>query len=239
MTASGPAYAIGQRVLRRGGRMVLGRQAALDIDGAEHIPGSGPCVLVARHYHNLLDGCALYQATDRPLHILVGLDWAGTGMLRRVMDRLCRMVGWPIVLRPDALADAPASSPRRGEARRLLRDATRQCVELLGEGRVLVMFPEGYPVIDPHARSPRIDPDGLLPFQPGVARLVRIAERRLGRAIPLVPVGFAYASDADGRWQIDMRVGSPLDRAGRDSDEALLRALERRVADLSGITETP
>ncbi|HEV2128232.1 MAG TPA: 1-acyl-sn-glycerol-3-phosphate acyltransferase [Thermomicrobiales bacterium] len=235
MTASGPAYEIGQQVLRRGGRVVLDRQATLDIAGAEHIPASGPCVIVARHYHNLLDGCALYAATGRSLHILVGLDWAGTGLLRRVMEKLSRMVAWPIILRPDALDREAAAPKRKSEARRLLRAATRDGVDLLAAGKVVVMFPEGYPVVDPHAKTQRASPEGVVPFQPGVVRLVRIAERRLGREIPLVPVGFAYEQRDDGRWEIAMRIGPPLSREGLESDTELLRVLESQVAALSGI----
>ncbi|MDQ4044213.1 MAG: 1-acyl-sn-glycerol-3-phosphate acyltransferase [Chloroflexota bacterium] len=236
MTASGPAYEIGQQVLRRGGRIILDRQATIDISGTEYIPSSGPCVLVARHYHNLLDGCALYAATGPPLQLLVGLDWAGTGLLRHVMERLSHTVAWPVILRLDALDREAATPERRSEARRLLREATRESVDLLAAGKVVVMFPEGYPVVDPHAKAQRANPEGMLPFQPGVVRLVRIAERRLGREISLVPVGFAYERRDGGRWEIAMCIGTPLSREGLESDTALLRALERQVAELSGIT---
>ena len=235
MTRSGPAATIGQQVLRRGGRVVLSRQATLTITGGEHIPRTGPCVLVARHYHHLLDGCALYQATSRPVHILVGLDWTGTGMVRRGMELLCRTVDWPIVMRTDALDREDATPERRAEARRLMREAMRQSIDLLDAGEVLVMFPEGYPIVDPHAATPREHPDGMVPFQPGVMRLVAMAERRLGRSIPMVPVGFQYDAVDDDRWTIDMRIGPPLVRSEAASDGDLLRRLEATVRDLSGV----
>jgi 1-acyl-sn-glycerol-3-phosphate acyltransferase len=234
MTASGPVHTIGQRVLRRGAAFVLGREAKLQVTGAEHIPGSGPCVLVARHYHHLLDGCALYQATDRPLHILVGLDWTGGGMLRSVMVGLSRMVHWPIVLRSDALDRQSASAGRRAEARRLLREATRDSMALLEAGEVLVIFPEGYPVIDPHEDHPRANTHGILPFQPGVARLAGIARRLLHHEVPLVPVGLAYSRTND-RWDIRMRIGPPVSLEGNIPETDLLALLECHVADLSGI----
>ncbi|HYH11574.1 MAG TPA: 1-acyl-sn-glycerol-3-phosphate acyltransferase, partial [Thermomicrobiales bacterium] len=227
-------------VLRRGGRAVLSRQAVLDITGAEHIPREGPCVVVARHYHHLLDGCALYQATSRPLHILVGLDWTGSGLTRRGMETLCRMVDWPIVLRNDALEREGASASRRSEARRLLLEAMRQSIDLLAAGELVVMFPEGYPVVDPHAASPRAHPDGLLPFQPGVTRLVAQVERRLGHPVPIVPVGFRYRERERGRWEIEMRIGSPIYRDGNIcSDDGLLWHLEEVVSELSGISTMP
>jgi 1-acyl-sn-glycerol-3-phosphate acyltransferase len=235
MTPVGPAAAIGQQVLRRGGKMILSRQATLRVLGREHIPAHGPCVIVARHFHHLLDGCALYSATSRPLHILVGLDWAGGGVTRRGMELLCRMVDWPIVLRTDALDREGATPARREEARRLMREATHTSIELLGAGEVLVMFPEGYPVVDPHADTHRALPDGMLPFQTGAVRLVGMAERRLERTIPIVPVGFRYETGEDGRWTIDMEVGSPIVRSEAPSDDALLRRLETTVRELSGL----
>jgi 1-acyl-sn-glycerol-3-phosphate acyltransferase len=234
MTSSGPLHTIGQQVLRRGAAIVLDRQAKLHVTGTQHIPGSGPCVLVARHYHHLLDGCALYQATDRSLHILVGLDWAGTGMLRSVMEGLSRMVHWPIVLRPDALDRQSAPAGRRAEGRRLLREATRHSLALLEAGHVLVIFPEGYPVVDPHADGPRASMNGLLPFQPGVARLVSIAAQRLNREVPIVPVGFTYSRESS-RWDITMRIGPAVLLDGNLRHADLLTLLECRVADLSGI----
>jgi len=235
MTRSGPAASIGQQILRRGGRAVLSRQATLKITGREHIPQTGPCLIVARHYHNLLDGCALYQATDRPLHILVGLDWAGTGLVRRGMELLCRMVDWPLMMRPDAVERAGVAASQRAEMRRLLLEATRRSVDLLEAGDLLVVFPEGYPVVDPHASTPRERPDGLLPFQQGVVRLASLAERRIGQAVPLVPVGYQYQPLNGGRWAIDMRIGPPVLREAEETDDTLRRRLEHLVGQLSGV----
>ncbi len=81
-------------------------------------------------------------------------------------------------------------------------------------------------------------PDGLLPFQPGVVRLLAMAEKRLGREIPVVPVGFAYDRTSDGIWTIEMRVGEPMLRDGGDADAAFLHRLEDAVRDLSSIRES-
>lgn len=238
MTRSGPAARIGQQVLRRGGRVVLSRQADLAIHGAEHIPRKGPAVLVARHYHHLLDGCALYQATNRPIHMLVGLDWAGAGMTHRFMTTLCRLVEWPIVYRPDALDREDASPSRRAEARRLMLEATRQSIDLLASGELLVMFPEGYPVVDPHALEPRACPDGIVSFREGAGRLVSLAERHIGEQVPVVPIGFRYDTLADERWAIDMRIGQPLHRSDERTSDPFTNRLERTVRELSGVGET-
>lgn len=227
-----PTRSISQAVLRAGGKRFLAREAGLTITGCEHIPTTGPCVLVAHHFHHLLDGCALYMATKRPLHVLVGLDWAGSGLKRRGMEALCRMAGWPVITRPDALKRAQASTEQRTEAQRLMRRAIRSSVELLADGQIVVVFPEGYPVIDPHGSPKQASGESFLPFEPGVVRLVRMAESG-GKAIPMVPIGFVYERADDGRWRITMHIGEPIQRADFNDDNACLVALEETVRKLS------
>lgn len=43
--------------------------------GMEHIPARGPALIVARHYHHLFDGLAMFAAISRPFYIVVALDW--------------------------------------------------------------------------------------------------------------------------------------------------------------------
>ena len=64
-------------------------------------------------------------------------------------------------------------------------------LRLLREGRLLVIFPEGYPNIDPHY-TPKIHAQEMLPFKSGFAAIAAAAEKRLGASIPLVPVGIRY-----------------------------------------------
>lgn len=223
-----PTQAISQAVMRAGAKRILRRGAELIITGREHIPATGACLLVAHHYHHLLDGCAFYAATDRTVHILVGLDWAGSGFSRRGMDILCSMAGWPVILRPNALDRARASTNRRAEAQRLMRRALRSLIDLLGAGEIVVVFPEGYPVVDPHGSPKQETGETFLPFEPGVVRLARMAEAR-GIAVPLVPVGFTYDRDKGGRWRIGMTIGAPIRRSDFSDDGACLAGLEESV----------
>lgn len=231
--STNPTRAISQAVLRAGGRRVLARDAAFAIEGAEWIPARGPCLLVVHHYHHLLDGCALYAATSRPLHVLVGLDWAGKGRKRRVMEALCRMAGWPVILRPDALRHDPG---RELEVRRRMRQATREAVDLLRAGQAVVVFPEGYPVIDPHGSPKAETGERFLPFAPGVVRLAAMAERAGAGSVPLVPIGLDYQREGEGRWAITLRVGTPMSRSEAGDDALLLATLETVVRELSGHT---
>lgn len=122
---------------------------------------------------------------------------------------------------------------RPQETTRYLRSGLRFAAELLAAGRVVAIFPEGYPVVDPtpSARSPRErDGAGMLPFAPGFRTIADLAAR--ARAAPgaekiaIVPVGFAYAP-AGARWNVVARFGEALD-AGVTVAEA-----ERAVRSLS------
>jgi len=156
------------------------------------VPDRGPVLLAVRHYHHLLDGVGLIKHVKRPVHILVALDWIAGRATRTVMEKLTSLAGWPVTLRPEELA-----APGRGRERRAYgadevfayqRRAFCECVELLREGRVLVVFPEGYPVVDPHGQRERRE-TVLAPFRSGFARLAVSASRSTGQPVHVLPVG--------------------------------------------------
>lgn len=231
---------ISWRVLRRAGRMALARQATLRVEGIEHVPVDGPVLIAARHYHHLLDGCALVSAVDRPLHIVVGLDWAEGPLARRMMDSLCHAARWPVVLRPEH-RDQPAARSRQsaetrdGERRAVLRRSARETASLLTEGRVVVVFPEGYPNIDP-SFTPKTG-DEFLPFQPGFVRYAQIARRSGTSPVPIVPAGFVYERNPDSdRWRITLRFGPAILAGDASSASGTVQSVEQAVRKLSGET---
>src|SRR3990170_3864606 len=71
--------------------------------GAGHIPASGPALIIARHYHHMFDGLALFAAIPRQFHIVVTLDWVQNAGMRLLITQLTRLARWPVVLRADAL----------------------------------------------------------------------------------------------------------------------------------------
>lgn len=228
---------ISWHVLRRGADMTLSRQATVHVEGIEHLPAAGPVLIAARHYHHLLDGCALVDAVDRPLHVVVGLDWVEGRLARRMMDVLCRAARWPIVLRPahqdrPEAAGQPNVAQRDRERRAALRTSAREMTSLLTEGRVVVVFPEGYPNVDP-AFTPKRG-DEFLPFQPGFVRYARIAERSGAGPVPIVPAGFAYERASEtGRWRITLRFGPAIESRGEASGSDIVQTVELAVRELS------
>jgi 1-acyl-sn-glycerol-3-phosphate acyltransferase len=205
--------------------------------GLEHIPVQGPALVVARHYHHLFDGLALFTALRRPFHIVVTLDWVQSLPSKFFMQTLTSLARWPVVLRRDALFRSSRSVPGKGAALFSLEDVIHyqrrglhQAVELLVEGRLLVVFPEGYPNIDP-TYTLKTNLDGFLPFKSGFVNIVRTAETRLKGEIPIIPAGFCYTA---GRpWIAHLRFGEAIYRAKFDAATKLVERLESDVKLLS------
>ena len=180
--------------MRVGARLAV-NSSEVTATSMEQVPKSGPVILAVRHYHHLLDGLGLLAHSHRPLHIMIGLDWVSTRSTRWLMESLARGCAWPVTLRTseDSQGDGEpgfeaASAYWPDEIRTYQQRAFRQCVELLGRERVVVFFPEAYPVIDPHTvRKPR--QETLAPFKSGFARAAVAAARRHGRPVSVVPVG--------------------------------------------------
>jgi hypothetical protein len=79
----------------------------------------------------------------------------------------------------------------------------------------------------------------MAPIARGAADLAWYAQRHIGRATPIVPVGLEYAERrphvTTGRWPVSVRFGSPVlvDNAGCRAPTT--RMLERQIASLSGL----
>ena len=237
-----PAEAIAYRVIDLYARRTLARDVELRVEGAERLPATGATLIAARHYHHLLDGVILLRHARRPTHIFVALDWTRTRWQRRGMELACRMARWPAVLRTDTFTlsggqydGVSAYAPR--EAQPMLRAATRLATDLLREGATLVVFPEGYPNVDPFP-SAKDNGRAFLPFAPGFARLVQLAERDGQTRVSIVPAGFAYERlpGPRARWRVTLRYGEPQHIAPRATPAevaALVTQVEREVHALS------
>jgi len=226
------------QIVRLGSQALAAGRVDMAVTGLEHIPTDGPVLLVARHYHHLFDGVVLLASIPRPLHILVSLDWAKNSYARRLMTRGATMARWPVVLRRDALrtcVDPDRTSREKtftaAAIRRHQRSALTDSVALLTQGGALVMFPEGYPNIDPHY-TPKTRPEEFLPFKTGFATIAAAAEKLLGARVPIVPAGFRYTKTS--RWTAQLNIGAAVYLEDFASRQLLVGCMERRVAELSG-----
>ena len=225
------------QVIRLGARALAAARVEPVVTGLEHIPADGPVLLVARHYHHLFDGVVLLVSMPRPIHFLVSLDWVKNSYARRLVTRATRMAHWPVVVRSDALR---ASAKRERSLRKIVtaaavqpyqRRALSDSVALLAQGGVLVMFPEGYPNIDPHF-TPKTRPEEILPFRAGFATIAAVAEKRLGVRVPIIPSGFRYAKT--DHWIARLNLGAPAYLEDFPSRQLLVSHMERQIAELSG-----
>lgn len=206
------------------------RMIDVHASGLEHVPARGPVVLASRHYHYTYDGIAIYALIRRELRAVAALDWLPPGRLRGLLRTACQAAGWPSVLREPLRGMSDSETER--ERRLLLLQASREAVELLREGNALLIFPEAYPVVDPHLTPQRADGE-MLPFQPGTARFALLAARQLAAPIPVVPIGLRYTRGR--RWRLELTFGEPV-LIGPDSDlDESLASLESAVRRLSGL----
>jgi 1-acyl-sn-glycerol-3-phosphate acyltransferase len=220
-----------QLLLRASAQLLVRLRAAVQVQGLEHLPRRGPVLLASRHYHHLYDGLALLAVSPRPLHFLVGLDWVRSPRLRRVLEQACWTARWPIIVRADSPLLNDGSAYRRTEGIGLARRAVQEVEHLFQAGAVVVIFPEGYPGIDP-SYTPKDRPDAFLPFRPGLARLIARSQQHLGIPIPVVPVGLRYRRS--GRWEIRVAFGPPLLLSEPYAALPFHRRVEAEVVRLSG-----
>jgi putative membrane protein len=221
---------VGALATRAIARYYVARDLKLRVEGLEHLPRAGPVLIAARHYHHLYDGAALVGSLPRTVHLFVALDWARSPWERRVMERLCELADWPVALRGEALGQGRSSAFARGELARYVRGSLAAGARLLREGRVLAVFPEGFPTIDPEG-SRKLSDDAFLPFRPGFLAIVALAQRQGSTRIPILPAGLTYARGA--RWHVSLRFGAPLFLESPGERATLLETVSSRVKTLS------
>ena len=140
-----------------------------------------------------------------------------------------------MVLRGDALlriADNKQSLFSERDVMRYKRRALRQCVDLLVQGRVLVIFAEGYPNIDP-VYTLKTEPDEFLPFKAGFVNIASAAERCLRGKVPIIPAGLRY--DEEKPWIGHIAFAEAIYRDNFSTKLELITFMERKVKGLSGM----
>lgn len=149
--------------------LVFWLTGGLKVVGSDNLPGEGPVIVAANHLSHL-DPPAVACASRRRL----------TFMARKSLFKN-RAFGWLI-------SSVGAFPVRRGEAD---TEAVRLSLRLLGEGRAVLMFPEGT----------RGDGKSLGPISSGIAMLAS----RSGAAV--VPVGLVGTHDKLPRGSKSIRRG--------------------------------
>lgn len=228
--------AISQYVLQIGCWLITTAGTRITVEGLENLPEKGPLLIAARHYHHLYDGCILLRCIPRRMHIFVALDWIRTRWQRALMEWACTTLSWPTVLRTERFfvttdGQEGESIFRVDEVKKYVRNAVKDAMLLMRHGEGLVIFPEAYPNVDPDP-NPKDRGASFLPFRAGFVRLVELAERDKQTRVAIVPTGFCY-TPGKRRWQVTLRLGTPLYRQDYEDATALASAIEERVQELS------
>ena len=181
--AGGASYRVVRALARRLLRFAYRR---VEVEGVEHVPATGPLLIVANHQHALVDSLALLDALPRPAGPL-----AKAPLFRvPVIGRLLRGVGAVPVFRPQ---DAAENDGRGARANVEILEA---CSARLRAGEALVLFPEGVS----HA-APR-----LMPLRTGAARIALDA----GVPVTVLPVGLVFEDGGPRRGTALVRFAPPL-----------------------------
>lgn len=165
--------------------------------GTEHLPETGPLVVVANHPNTLLDPLLVGMLWRRELRFLTTSKF-----FRGVGGWVLRRTGALPVYRQDDHRPATAAA-LTGAERLAHNDASfRVAFRQLAAGEALLIFPEG--TSEP-AR-------GLRPLKPGVARIALGAEARHGwrLGVQILPVGLNYAEAPRFRSGLRRCVGPPI-----------------------------
>jgi 1-acyl-sn-glycerol-3-phosphate acyltransferase len=185
------------------------------VEGAEHLPATGPVIFVPNHPNGLLDPLVLRVTSGRRVGFLAKSTLFTNALGRLAMNAFDCV---PVYRAQDA---AGTASKDRG----LANERTfAVCRERLAAGAAVALFPEGTSHSDPQ----------LKPLKTGAARIALSAEReqqeRTGQPLGLVvvPVGLGFEAKAIFRSRVLVVVGPPIRVAER---LAAYVADERSAAD--------
>jgi 1-acyl-sn-glycerol-3-phosphate acyltransferase len=170
---------------------------------------AGPVLLVANHPNSLIDPTLVVAAGSRPVRFLAKAPLFASWQI----SWLIRGAGAIPVYRR---SDDPSQMARN-------EDAFRAVYDVLAQGHVVGIFPEGISHSEP----------GMAPLKTGAARIALGAASRLGQVISIVPVGLSFRAKELFRSDAFVVRGFPLawgDLAHRGPDDAeAVRELTARI----------
>ncbi len=206
-----------RRLLRAIGHLFFRRIAVV---GSEHVPATGPLLLVLNHPNALVDPVLLLALCPRPVVFL-----AKAPLFRMpLVGTVVRALGSIPVHRRQDHADMTRN-----------RETFARVWSELSRGGAVALFPEGTSHDDP----------ALRPFKTGAARLAlgATAMAKPGTAVVIVPAGLYYTAKRRFRSSVLLSFGRPIAvpaiRPGADGEppaepvRRLTTDLERAMADIT------
>lgn len=193
-------------------RVFCGR---VETQGFEQLPLTGPVLLCANHPNSAFDAIVIQAVCPRLIHPL-----AKSGMFDNPFAQpwLKIMQAVPIYRRQDLGVDI----------RRNI-DSFAACYQMLADGGLLLIFPEGTTHSDPHLHELRT----------GAARIVRGSIEATGTEPRVLPVGVNFSRKGMFRSDVFLKLGRPIDlrRPPREKPHDQVRRLTCLIEDgLNAVT---
>jgi glycerol-3-phosphate O-acyltransferase / dihydroxyacetone phosphate acyltransferase len=208
------------RAVRRFARAVLSFfYSTIEVTGDENVDTSWPTIYAPTHPNSVIDPLLLVLFEDRPIRFVAKHDLFKVPIFGSILRSIGAI---PVKRRSD-----------HGNKSVDNTESLAACSDVLKNGGVLVIFPEG----KTHARL-RVEP-----LKTGVARIAFDAEQDLSLGLRIVPVGLNYLVRHAFRSDVHVGVGTPIVvdedlRSEYDADpQAAVRKLTARVEeDLRALT---
>lgn len=182
------------RVVRRMARIALAwYYADLTVQGREHLPATGPLLLVANHPNALVD--ALVVVATVPRRVL--LTAKATLFEQPLLAALLRAFGVVPLRRAQDARESATTAPTVARN----ADAFHAVTTALAQGRAILVFPEGI----------SHDAPSLAPLKTGAARMALMAHAGGVRGLRLVATGLTYEEKERPRSRIVTRFAAPLE----------------------------
>lgn len=159
------------------------------ITGQAKVPNDGPLIFVANHPSAFMDPIAVGLAVNRDLHFIAAGEYVGTGLKAKFFQNQLHMIP---VFRPSTM---PGDTHKN-------KEMFEQCYKHLGQGKSLLIFPEGNSITERRLRELRT----------GVARMAIGASKANPdvKAVQIVPVGLNYSDPHEFRSDLYVQIGDPI-----------------------------
>jgi 1-acyl-sn-glycerol-3-phosphate acyltransferase len=206
-------YRATREVLRTGLRAFF---RDIEVQGRDHLPWEGPCIVAANHHNSLMDPFLLFAVLDRPLCFIAKAP-------------LFRIPVFGAILR--RLGCIPAHrSQDAGYAKEKNEELYRSAAQVLTAGPALAIFPEGRSHSEPQ----------LADFRHGASRIALETES-LHPGVRIQLVGIHFEETRGFRGRVLVRLGPPVaveahreryEREPREAIAALTGELQARLSEM-------
>lgn len=154
----------------------------------EQLDQEGPIILIANHPNTLMDAWILGYINRRRVHYMAKATFFSSPFKRKLLGALGMI---PINRKSDGTTKGVKNS-----------DSFEACYQLLEDGHILVVFPEGTSFMERKLRE----------IKTGTARIaLEVEARNLGKlGVNVIPVGLNYMSADRFRGRVMIHVGKPI-----------------------------